>query len=84
MTVNITISDSITQAMRLPSHRVEAELRQELAIALYSQDILSFGKARELAELDKFAFGQLLGQRSIIRHYDQTDLDDDLRYVCHQ
>ncbi|NJP10775.1 MAG: UPF0175 family protein [Leptolyngbyaceae cyanobacterium RU_5_1] len=47
------MSDSILQALRLPEQRVEQELRQELAIALYTQDILSFGKAREFAEMDK-------------------------------
>lgn len=35
----------------------------ELAIALYSQELLSFGKARELAQMGKYEFGQLLGER---------------------
>lgn len=46
MGLQISISDSIVQALRLPEQRIEQELRRELAIALYTQDILSFGKAR--------------------------------------
>jgi len=60
MGLQISISDSILQAIRLPEQRIEQELLQELAIALYTQDFLSFGKARELAQMDKYEFGQLL------------------------
>ncbi|WP_373526486.1 UPF0175 family protein [Nostoc sp.] len=76
MGLQISISDSIVQALRLP----EQELRRELAIALYAQDILSFGKARELAEMDKYEFGQLLSRRGVERHYGFAELDDDLTW----
>jgi predicted HTH domain antitoxin len=41
MGIQISISDSVLQAIRLPEQRIEQELRQELAIALYTQDLLS-------------------------------------------
>jgi predicted HTH domain antitoxin len=81
MGLQILISDSIVQALRLPEQRIEQELRQELAIALYAQDILSFGKARELAEMDKYEFGQFLSRRGVERHYGFAELDDDLSYA---
>lgn len=81
MGIQISISDSILQAIRLPEQRIEQELLQELAIALYAQDILSFGKARELAQMDKYEFGQLLGRRGVLRHYGGEELDDDLNYA---
>ncbi|NER92945.1 MAG: UPF0175 family protein [Symploca sp. SIO1B1] len=81
MGLQISISDSILQAIRLPEQRIEQELLQELAIALYTQDILSFGKARELAQMDKYEFGQLLGRREVVRHYSIEELDDDLIYA---
>jgi predicted HTH domain antitoxin len=81
MGIQILISDSVLQAIRLPEQRVEQELRQELAIALYTQDLLSFGKARELAVMDKYEFGQLLGERGVLRHYTLEELDDDLTYA---
>jgi predicted HTH domain antitoxin len=81
MGLQISISDSIVQALRLPEQRIEQELRRELSIALYTQDILSFGKARELAEMDKYEFGQLLSRRGVERHYGFVELDDDLSYA---
>jgi predicted HTH domain antitoxin len=82
MSLQLSISDSIVSAVRLPEAQVEQSLLQELAIALYSQDLLSFGKARELAQLDKYSFGRLLGERRISRHYGQLELEDDLNYAC--
>jgi predicted HTH domain antitoxin len=55
-----------------------AELKVELAISLYAQQRLSFGKARELAELSVWAFRQLLASRHIAPHYDAADLEDDI------
>lgn len=47
--MQLSIPESIIQSIRLPENRIEAELIKELALALYAQDLLSFGKARELA-----------------------------------
>lgn len=84
MGLKIAISDSILQAIRLPEQRIERELRQELALALYAQDFLSLGKARELAEMDKYEFSKLLGEREILRHYGTEELEDDLIYASGQ
>ena len=81
MSLELLIPDSIVQAIRLPEDRMSEELLTELAVALYAQQFLSFGKARELAGMSKYAFGQLLGRRGIARHYDQTALKDDLAYA---
>jgi len=81
MSVTLQIPTDIVQAMRLPGHKREQQLLVELALTLYAQDILSFGKARELTGLGKQEFGFLLGQRGIQRHYDQDDLKDDLTYA---
>jgi predicted HTH domain antitoxin len=50
--MQLSIPESIIQSIRLPENRIEAELLRELALALYTQNLLSFGKARELANLD--------------------------------
>jgi predicted HTH domain antitoxin len=84
MGLQIRIPDSVTQAIRLPESRMPQELKTELAIALYSQSLLSFGKARELAGMSKYDFGRLLGERGIIRHYGLTELQDDLIYARHK
>ena len=53
----------------------------ELALSLYAQGLLSFGKACELAEMTKVEFGLLLGKRNIPRQYDEQDLQDDIAYA---
>jgi len=84
MGIRLDIPDSVAQAMRLPAAESRERLLVELAVSLYTQGILSFGKARELAGMSKYAFGQLLGQRRIPRHYDREDLQDDVAYASRQ
>lgn len=81
MDVELRIPDSVAQAIRLPEDRISQELLVELAVALYRQGILSFGKARELADMGKYEFGQLLGKRSVLRHYGREEFEDDLTYA---
>ncbi len=81
MSLQLSIPESVLSGVRLPEGQLEQFLLQELAIALYSQDLLSFGKSRELAQLDKYAFGRLLGERGISRHYGQSELEDDFSYA---
>jgi predicted HTH domain antitoxin len=84
MGVNLHIPDSIAQAIRFPEGRLERELTVELAVALYAQDALSFGKARELAGMTRSQFAQLLGERNVPRHYGSVELEDDLDYARRQ
>jgi predicted HTH domain antitoxin len=81
MGLQLQISDSVARAIRLPEKRMQEDLLTELAIALYAQQVLSFGKARELAAMSKYEFGQLLGKRSVPRHYGREELEDDLAYA---
>ena len=60
---------------------VNATLTEELAVYLYAQGYLSFGKARKLADLTKWEFAERLGSRGIPRHYTENDLEEDLRFA---
>ena len=51
-----------------------AELKRELAVYLFQQGKLSFGKAREMADMSAWDFQLMLGSRSIPVHYDVEDL----------
>jgi len=79
--LQLNIPNSVLQAIRLPEDRMPQELLIELAIALYAHGLLSFGKARELASMEKYEFGQLLGKRGILRHYGREELEDDLKHA---
>jgi predicted HTH domain antitoxin len=81
MGISLSIPDSIVQAMKLPPRQRKRQLMIELSLSLYSQGILSLGKARELAGVDKRTFSVYLGDRAIPRHYEEEDLEDDLNYA---
>lgn len=68
------------RATKLPPHEVKEELRKELALVLYERGVLSIGKARLLAEMTRWEFEELLGERRINRHYTEADLEEDIEY----
>ncbi len=81
MNIQLNIPDSIVKSIRLPENRIESELLKELAVALYSQEMLSFAQARQLASMGHYEFGQLLGSRNVVRHYGKEELQEDLNYA---
>lgn len=80
-----TMTDTI--ALEIPRELPHAtrmsmdDLRLELAIHLFTQDRLSFGKARELAGVTAWRFLQILGARGIALHYDVSELEEDLATI---
>jgi predicted HTH domain antitoxin len=78
---HLDIPESVANSLRLPESEVEPRLRSELAVALYSQGILPFGKACELAGASRYAFADLIGGRNIPRHFTEEDLDLDMVYA---
>jgi predicted HTH domain antitoxin len=70
----IEIPREISQAARMTPE----ELKRELAIHLFEEGRLSFGKARSLAAMTIWEFQQLLGSRGIVVHYDIEDYEEDL------
>ena len=71
--VSIQVPREILHATRMTSE----ELRCELALHLFQQGKLSFGKAREMAGMSVGAFQQLLGSRGIPVHYDLQEYAED-------
>lgn len=64
--ISLDIPEQVVRATRMS----EDELRRELALHLFEEEALSFGKARELAGISAWDFQLLLGQRGIPVHYD--------------
>lgn len=77
----LEIPEEVQVALRLPPGEAERELRKELAVALYHRQVLSFGKARALANMTHREFGELLGRRKVPRHYTAEDLQQDIEYA---
>lgn len=72
--VSIEIPREVLHATRMTPQ----ELKRELAIHLFQQGKLSFGKAREMADMTAWAFQQLLGARGIPIHYTLEDYEEDI------
>jgi len=77
--LSIEISDELLDAIKLPAAEASTRLRKELAIRLYEKGLLSFGKARELTGMTRWAFHDFLGEEGITRRYDVEELEEDLK-----
>jgi predicted HTH domain antitoxin len=84
VTFHLDIPESVATSLRLPVPEVEQHLRSELAIALYAQGILPFGKACELAGVSRYAFADVIASRDIPRHCTEDDLNLDNAYARRQ
>lgn len=78
---SIDVPPEVYEALNVPEERRTEVLQQELAVSLYREGILSFGKARELADLSHRGFHRLLGEREIDRHYTSEELGEDFEYA---
>ena len=76
----ISVPEEILEAAKLPPNEREKEFLKELALGLYARNILSLGKARSLAKMTRWEFEELLGERKVLRHYQEEDLQEDIRY----
>ena len=79
--ITILVPPDIVQALRLPPDTMQAELQQELALALYQRGILSSGIACDLAGLPRLEWEALLGEWKIRRHYEEDELEQDILYA---
>ena len=77
-TLVLEMPKDVVSALRVPAAEQGPRLRQELAVRLYQKGLLSFGKARELAGLNKWEFHILLADEGVVRTYDTEELSGDL------
>jgi predicted HTH domain antitoxin len=77
----IDVPEDVYDALNVPEDRRDEVLREELAITLYREGILSFGNARELAGRTHREFQTLLGDRGVERHYTSEELAEDIEYA---
>ena len=72
--IQIEIPREVLHAARM----TPAEIQRELALHLFAEGKLSFGKARELGRIGFWEFQQLLASRHIPVHYDVSDYEEDM------
>lgn len=75
--MSVLITDDIIKQANMS----EPEFKLELAVFLYSNDILAMGKASEFAGLPKAIFQKILSERGINVSYDKEEFDRDLATI---
>ncbi len=73
--MNLVIPDDIIRSIKMS----EDELKLELAIALYKQELISSGKARAWTGLTVLEFQHELAKRGLCINYDVEDFQADVR-----
>lgn len=73
--MGIQIPDEVLRAASLTGE----ELLVELAVYLYDKERLSFGQAKNLAQLDHLSFQKELAKRDVYIKYDVEDFREDMR-----
>lgn len=79
--IQIEIPEKIVFSLKIPESELQQRLQAELAIRLYQKGILGFGKARELANLNKWQFQEMLAKENISLNYDTDELEEDLETI---
>jgi len=77
----MNIPDTILQVLGANKKNIDRVLKQELALHYFEKKRLSFGQARELANLSTWEFIDLLRERKIPLRYDLEELDEDLETI---
>ncbi len=81
-TLTLDIPEDILVSIKIPRNRLKTDLRRDLAIQLYRENLISFANAHRLADMTKIEFHYLLGERQISRQYDVEDYEQDLENLA--
>jgi predicted HTH domain antitoxin len=73
--MTIQIPDEIIQN----SEYTEKDLKQELALFLFEKKFLTLVQASKIAEMDFWQFQILMKDKNAYLHYDENDLETDLK-----
>ena len=78
VTVNMELPRDVLLAADISTVGASAEIMKFLAIQMFKERLISFGKATELTGMDKLTFMELLGRKGISLNYDVDDYEEDL------
>lgn len=75
--MTLEISDNLLKHIGLTPE----ELRLNFAIYLFSAEKITIGQASRIAGIHQMEFQKELAKRKIAIHYDETDLERDLKTI---
>lgn len=77
----VVLPDKIVTALGYRESETGNAIKQELAVSFFQRNLLSFGQARQLAELSIWDFLQLLKDRKVSLHYGVLEYEEDLKAI---
>ena len=80
--VSLTIPGDALAAAKIPRHRLESELRKQLAMQLYREGLISGAGASRVAGVAKAEFQYLLGECGVPQQYGVDDYRQDLEHLA--
>ena len=81
VTIKIDFPKDVLLAADITESNAPLNIKKYLALYMFKERILSFGKAAELAEMDKIEFLELAGSKGISLNYDADDYQEDLSTI---
>jgi len=81
ITVTMELPRDILSAANISEIKANSDIKKYLALYLFGERVLSFGKATELSGMNKFEFMELLGSKGISFNYDSEDYQEDLKTI---
>ena len=80
--MTLDIPESVLSTVKIPRNRLKTDLKRELALQLYRENMISFANAHRMADMSKIEFHFLLGERQIPRQYDEEDYEKDMENLA--
>ncbi len=81
MSITLDFDDVTLSSLPLGPGERERDMLIELACSYYARGWLSLAQAARMAKLDVYAFGVVLGKRSIPRQYGLTEALEDVAHA---
>jgi predicted HTH domain antitoxin len=78
---DIEIPENVLKSLGLRESEVSSVIKKELAAFFFQRGVLSFGQARQFAEMSIWDFIEFLKERKIPLHYDLSEYEEDLKTI---
>ena len=78
VTVNVEFPRDVLIAANIVEANAPTDIKKHLALYMFKERILSFGKAAELSGMNKLEFMELVGSRGVSLNYDADDYLEDI------
>ena len=78
VTINMEFPRDVLIAADIAEANAHTDIKKHLALYMFKERMLSFGKATELSGMNKLEFMEFVGSRGISLNYDADDYLEDI------